>query len=509
MKIGKERFMGSAAPADPVSSERERQIPHPAKGAGIRDDRARVGKFSVTLALALVWMAMAVTAQAQKLQMPPHEKVVLPNGLTVLLLEKHSVPLVNVAGIIKTGGLADPAGLEGLASTTAGLLRKGTKTRTAQQFAEDIDFIGGSFEADAGADYTSFGAEFLSKDTAKGLELISDAVLHPTFPQAEVDKLLAQSIDGVKAAKDSAREVMFAYYQGYLYNGHGYGRPMNGDENSLKKIQRDAIVKFYETYYTPGNTILAVAGDFQADEMKKKVTEAFSGWAAKTAPAVKIEAASPVKGKKLLLVNKGDATQTFFVIGNVGIAATDPDRVAVDVVNTVFGSRFTSMLNEALRVESGLTYGAMSVFSKEKEPGPFAIYSFTRNETTEKAMDMALDVLKKLHTEGVSAEQLASAKSYIKGQFPPSLETSGQLARVIARHEFLGQDDSEVNLLDQRIDAVTPEVAKKIIAKHFPLDDLTFLLIGKSAEIAPMVKKYAEREDTKEISAPGFWGGGQ
>jgi len=479
--------------------------------AGIGDDGGARGpgmrRWQLIVALALALTALAGAARAQKLEMPPHEKVVLQNGLTVLLLEKHSVPMVNVAGIIKTGGLADPAGLEGLASTTAGLLRKGTKTRTAQQFAEDIDFIGGSFEADAGADYTSFGAEFLSKDAAKGLELVSDAVVHATFPQAEVDKLLAQSIDGVKAAKDSARDVMFAYYQGYMYNGHGYGRPTSGDENSLKKIQRDAIVKFYETYYTPGNTILAVAGDFKPEEMKKKIADAFGGWAAKAAPTVKTEAAGPMKGKKLLLVNKADATQTFFVIGNVGISATDPDRVAIDVVNTVFGARFTSMLNEALRVESGLTYGAMSVFSKDKEPGPFAMYSFTRNETTGKAIDMALDVLKKLHTDGVSAEQLASAKSYIKGQFPPSLETSGQLARVIARHEFLGLDDSEVNQLDQRIDAVTPEKAKRIIAKHFPLENLTFLLIGNSAEIAPVVKKYAEKQDAKEISAPGFWSG--
>ena len=107
--------------------------------------------------------------------------------------------------------------MEGLASTTAGLLRKGTKTRTAQQFSADIDFIGGSFGADAGADFTTFGAEFLSKDLAHGLELLADAVLHPTFPQGEVDKLLAQSVDGVKAAKDSARDVMFDYYDGYLY----------------------------------------------------------------------------------------------------------------------------------------------------------------------------------------------------------------------------------------------------------------------------------------------------
>jgi zinc protease len=459
------------------------------------------------LALAVTMFAGAPAIRGQKLQMPPHEKVVLKNGLTVLLLEKHSVPMVSAVGIVKAGGLADPVGQEGLASTTAGLLRKGTKTRTAQEFAGDIDFIGGTFEADAGADYSSFGAEFLSKDTVKGLELLSDSLLHPTFPQAEVDKLLGQSVDGVKAAKDSARDVIFQYYEGYLYNGKGYGRPTGGDEISLKKIQRDAIVKFYEAYYTPGNTILAVAGDFQPAEMKKKIEEVFGAWPGKLAPPVKAEAAGAMKGRKLLLVNKGDATQTYFVMGNVGIAATDPDRVTVEVVNTVFGSRFTSMLNEALRVESGLSYGATSFFSMEKEPGPFAIYSFTRNETTGKAIELALEVLKKLHRNGLTAEQLSSAKSYLKGQFPPMIETAGQLARLIARYEYLGLDDNEVNQFEQRIDGVTPEMAKQAIAKHFPLDDLTFVLVGKSAEIAPMVKKIAEKQEEKEISAPGFWMG--
>jgi zinc protease len=459
------------------------------------------------LALAITWLAGASASRAQKLEMPPHEKVVLRNGLTVLLLEKHSVPMVSVAGIVKAGGLADPAGQEGLASTTAGLLRKGTKTRTAQQFAGDIDFIGGTFEADAGVDYSSFAAEFLSKDTAKGLELVSDALLHPTFPQTEVDKLLAQSVDGVKAAKDNARDVILEYYEGYLFSGKGYGRPTGGDEISLKKIQRDAIVRFYDSYYTPGNTILAVAGDFNPAEMKKKIEDIFGAWPAKTAPAVKEDAAGPMMGKKLLLVNKADATQTYFVIGNVGISATDPDRVAIEVVNAVFGSRFTSMLNEALRVESGLTYGAMSFFSLQKEPGPFAMFSFTRNETTGKAIEMALEVLKKLHANGITGEQLSSAKSYIKGQFPPTMETAGQLARLIARHEFLGLDDNEVNQFEQRIDGVTPEMAKQAIAKHFPLENLTFVLVGKSPEIAPMVKKFAEKQDEKEISAPGFWSG--
>ena len=139
--------------------------------------------------------------RAEDLRMPPHEKVVLKSGLTVLLLVKHGVPLVNISTIVKAGAVADPAGQEGLATVTAELLRKGTKMRTAQQFSADLDYIGGTFEGEASSDYTVVNAEFLTKDLARGLELFSDALLHPTFPEDETTKLLAQSADSIRAAR--------------------------------------------------------------------------------------------------------------------------------------------------------------------------------------------------------------------------------------------------------------------------------------------------------------------
>jgi zinc protease len=442
---------------------------------------------------------------AQSLRMPPHEKFVLKNGLTVLLMEKRGVPLINVFALVKTGAAADPAGQEGLASITAGLLRKGTKSRSAQQFSADFDYIGGSFGADAGADFTNIGAEFLTKDLARGLELFSDAVLHPTFPQNETDKILAQSLDGVKSAKDEPQAVLGLYYGGYLYGSHPYGRPSDGDELSLRRIQRDAVVKFYEANYAPGNTILGIAGEFNAAEMRKKLEETLGTWTARTVANTSISAVPPAKGKKLLLIDKPDATQTYFAIGNIGTAVNDPDRVAIRVVNTIFGGRFTSELNEALRVESGYTYGARSFFDSRKAPGPFEIASFTKNETTTPAIDLALQVLEKLHKNGVTAEQLASAKSYIKGQFPPTIETSSQLVRRIVVDEYYGLGDDEVNQLEARVDAVTAAVAKQVIDKHFPLDNLVFVLIGKASAIEPAVKKYADKIDQRGISDPGFW----
>jgi zinc protease len=455
--------------------------------------------------LILLVLVFPAALFSQSIHIPPHEKVVFKNGLTVLLLEKHGVPIVNFAALVKTGAAADPAGEEGLASITAQLLRKGTQKRTAQQFAADSDFTGGSVEADASADFSSVSGEFLNKDLARGLDLFSDALLHPIFPQSEVDKLLAQSLDGVRAAKDEARSVLGTYYNAYLFNGNGYGRTSDGDEMSLTKIHRDAVVKFYETYYAPGNIILAVAGDFQTVDMKKKLEEVFAGWPSQPVTPVKIPVLPPVKGKKLLLVDKPDATQTYFAIGNVATAAGDPDRVAIRLVNTIFGGRFTSLLNEALRVESGLTYGAISAFDPRKAPGPFGIYSYTKNESTAQAIDMALQVLQKLHKQGITAGELASAKSYIKGQFPPSIETSKQLAQIIAINEFYGLDDREINDLEARLDAVTPAIAQQVIQKHFPTDNLVFTLIGKRSEVAAGVQKYAEKQDARVISEPGFW----
>ena len=457
------------------------------------------------LVLAMLLLPVAPIAFAQSLHLPPHEKLVLKNGLTVLLLEKHGVPLIDVFAIVRTGAAGDPAGKAGLASVTASLLRKGTKKRTAQQFATDLDYIGGSFEAAAAADFTYIDAEVMTKDLARGLDLFSDAVLHPTFPHSEAEKILAQDVDAVKSAKDDPQSVLGLYYQGYLFGGHAYGRPADGDEVSLKGIQQDDILKFYETNYAPGNTIFGIAGEFDPAEMRKQLEEKLGAWPAHAVTSSPIAAAKPEKGKRLLLVDKPDATQTYFAIGNIGTAVNDPDRIAIRVVNTIFGGRFTSQLNEALRVESGYTYGAGSFFDSHKAPGPFEIYSFTKNETTVPAIDLALQVLERLHRNGVTAEELASAKSYIKGQYPPTIETSRQLVRRIVSNEFYGLGDDEVNELEARVDAVTPAIARQAIEKHFPMDDLVFVLIGKASAIGAAVKKYADKIDARAIGEPGFW----
>jgi predicted Zn-dependent peptidase len=251
---------------------------------------------------------------------------------------------------------------------------------------------------------------------------------------------------------------------------------------------------------------MAVVGDFSAAEMVKQLTAAFGAWPARTAPApaAAVADAPAVKGKKLLLVDKPDSTQTYFRIGNIGIARTNPDRVIIEIVNTLFGGRFTSMINTELRIKSGLTYGANSGFVEWKAKGPFYVNSYTGNANTGKALDMTLDVLRRLHEKGVSEDDLKSAKAYLKGQFPPDIETSDQLAGVLAKLVFDGLDEREIDTYYAKIDAATMADIRRVITQYFPLDNLVFVLVGKASDIEVVAKKYAPVVDRKSISAPGF-----
>jgi predicted Zn-dependent peptidase len=438
------------------------------------------------------------------LKLPPYKKVKLHNGLTVLLMERHELPLVSFQFIVKTGSVADPAGKEGVAEVTAELLRKGTAARTADKISEELDFVGATFGSGSNRDYTMASAEFVKKDLTTGLGLLADLLQNANFPQGELDKALARRIDGIKAAKDQVQGVIRTYFNSYLYGAHPYGRPPGGDEKSLSSITRDDVARFYRDHYAPDNTILAIVGDFNAAEMERAIGEKFGAWASKAVPTASLPEPVPVKGKKLLLVDKPDSVQTYFILGNLGISRTNPDRVFINVVNTLFGGRFTSLINTELRIKSGLTYGANSFFDLRKVPGPFSVASFTRNETTGKALDMTLDVIKRFHENGVSEDQLKSAKSYIKGQFPPSIETSDELASQIALLEFYGLDQTEITGLFAKIDSMTAADGNRIIKQYFPQDEMVFVLIGKASEIQDIAAKLAPTVDKKSISDRGF-----
>jgi len=449
-------------------------------------------------------VVMAVPLSAQGMKLPPYKKTTLKNGMTVVLMEQRKVPLVDIQLTFRSGTTSDPENKEGLANMTADLLRKGTKKYNALQVSESLDSVGARFNAYAGLDSTYCTAQFMAKDIAKGLDLFAEILMQPTFPEDEFSKLQAQSIDAVRAAKDRAGNVINRYYFSFLYGDQPYARPGGGDETSLAAITHGDVAKYYSSNYSPANAILVIVGDFKTSDMEKMVSQKFSGWKQAAPKPVDLPKPSRIEGQKLLLVDKPD-TQTYFVIGNVGVERTNPDRVAIQLVNTLFGGRFTSMINTALRIKSGLTYGASSSFAMNKVAGPFLINSFTANATTEKALELTLETLKELHEKGFTEEDLVSAKAYIKGTYPPrALETSAQLANRLSDLQLYGLPDSDVNDYYARVDAVTLSEANRVIKTHFPLNNLCFVLIGKADEIRSVAEKFSKEIFEKSISQPGY-----
>jgi zinc protease len=441
--------------------------------------------------------------------LPSYTKTVLPNGLVVLMFEKHDVPIISMNLTLRSGAVADPAGKEGVAVLTAGLLRRGTKNRTAEQIANELDFMGMTFGGwgsnGVTLDATSVSAEFLKKDEATALPLVADILLHPSFPADEVSKALARAQDSARSAKDNPQQVIRSYFVKFLYGSHPYGRPTAGDEDSVKRITRDDILAFYKTNYTPGNAILAVVGDFDANAMKAELEKSFGGWSGKAPALLALAPIKPVVGRRLLFVDKPDATQTYFYMGNVGVDATNPDRGEIGVVNELYGGRFTSLFNTELRIKSGYSYGASSSYSDGRVAGPFVMATYTKNATTVQAMDKTLEVVNTAHAQGFSEAQLASSKNSIAGSLPTSLETSAQLANVVARNELYGitREQFNANLVLAQKTTIADE--KRILNTYFPTaDNLVIVVVGKGSEIEPLMKKYTTNITEKRISEPGY-----
>lgn len=452
--------------------------------------------------LSIVLLAAVAPLAAQSVKLPPVEKFTAPNGAVVLTASGGDVPLVTVRVMARGGAESDPAGKPGLAALMSGLLRRGAGARSAAQIEEALDTLGARLSDGSSTQTVELNLEFMAKDAPQALAILADLVARPTFPADEVKKQLAQAVDRARAARDNPGAAIGLFFRPFYFgSAHPYGRV--GDETTLATITRDDIVGAHKRLFTGRNMIIAAAGQFDAAVLKPLLTKLASEVPAGDAYAWAAPAAPTFKEPRLLLVDKPDATQTYFTVAMPGVDHKNPDRVALRLVNTLFGGRFTSMLNDALRVKSGLTYGARSVVELNRLPGAIYISTYTKTEATAQAIDMALDVLKKLRTTGIDAEMLASVKAYVKGEFPTQeLETSGQLVRSIGDIELYDQTADEINQFYSRIDAVTLAQANAVAKKYYTDANLQFCLVGNASKIKADVAKYAAKQKVLDIKTP-------
>lgn len=453
---------------------------------------------------ALAAFAFGSATAAADIKLPDYQTVRLDNGATLLLTPRKDVPVVAATVLVRGGALADPAGKEGTAGLLAEMLSKGAGSRDALAFAQAVDGAGGNLDFGSSSEALTANAQFLSKDTGLMLSLLADALLRPAMAPAEFDKLRKRAIDGIATAKDSdPRRLIGLYASGWLFRGHPYGRPAGGDETSLATLTLDDLQAFRRQQMGGDRLIISIAGDFDPAAVTAQVRQAFGGWAKAEGALPQVAAKARESGRRVLLVDKPGATQTYFSLGNVGSQRSDPARAAQDLVQTAFGGRFTSMLNTELRVKSGLTYGASAQLPRPRHPGAAQITSFTKTDSTKAAIDLAIATLDRLHKDGLDAATLQSARNYIAGQFAPSMETAPQLASAIAWLALYGDGRDYIDGYLGQVAAATPAQVAEARAVFPASGDLVIVAIGDAAKIRTVMQGYGPVTEMK-LTDPRF-----
>src|SRR6185312_168812 len=448
--------------------------------------------------------AYALTQPAAgAVRVPPHERVVLANGVTLLVLPRRDVPLISFQAALRGGPIGDTT--PGVASIVAGLLEKGAGERVAFAFADAVEGAGGSFSVAAGVEAISISGQFLARDQQLMLDLLADALLRPRFDAGEFEKLRGRRIELIKAAKDSdPSELIGTYGRALLFGNHPYGKPASGSEATLASLTHEHVLDYHRAHFGADRLILVFAGDLDVTALKHSVSDAFGGWPRAATSLATVTEPSRVRGRRVLLVDSPESSQTYFWIANVGVNKRYAEHAALDLVSALYGGRFTSLLNTELRIKSGLSYGARATFSRSTAAGEFAIRSFTDTENTARALELSLATLTRLKRDGVTEAMLDSARGYVLGQYPLNFETAGDWAAALAELEFYGLGAGFIDDYATALREVTLPRARAVIEGAFPsADDVSIVLIGDASGIRDAARRFGTVTELP-ITHPSF-----
>jgi zinc protease len=405
-------------------------------------------------------------------------KITTPNGMTVLVVEQHFLPIVEIHALIKTGSAYDPPDKAGLANLTASLLEEGTMTRSSKQLAEQIDFVGGSLEVAAHEDYTTAAARVLKKDLDLGFTLLADILLRPAFPSQEFDRVRSQILGEIISDNDDPGHVAMKAFNQLVFHNHPYRWPANGTEETVNKLTLADVQAFYTREYLPNQVILTIVGDITVEQATALVQTHFGAWKKGQAPARTVKKPNPI-GKKAVQFIEKDLTQSTIVLGHSGISRTNPDFYAVTVMNHILGAGgFSSRLMDSIRDKQGLAYGIMSHYEARALPGSFWVNLQTKTETTNQAINGVLAEIKAIREAPVTDQELAEAKSFLMGSFPLRLDSTAKLANVLAQVEFFGLGFDYFTQYPKWIERVTKEDVQRVAKQYLNPQHYALVVVG-------------------------------
>ena len=408
----------------------------------------------------------------------------LSNGLPVLLLERHRVPLVQMNLLIHAGAAMDPPGKKGTANMTAALLTEGAGGRDALQLADAIDYLGASVSAAAGYHSLSIELHTPLANFDSALALMADVCLRPTFPAEELERARQEILTSLLQWRDEPRMIASVVMDKALYGDHHpYGTPIVGDETSLRGLRAGDPRQFYETYAHPNNAALIVVGDVDAPSILPKLERAFGSWGRREVPPLEISPVPQVHGRSVVLVDKPGAAQSEIRIGRIGAQRTTDDYDAIQVLNTILGGSFSSRLNQNLRETHGYTYGAGSQFDFRVMPGPFLAGAAVQTDVTGKALAEFMHELENI-LKPIDEAEVDRARKYAALGYPRDFETTVQVASQLEQMTVFHLPDDYFDTEIGRILAVTKADVERVARQYIDPGDIVIVVVGDREKIA-------------------------
>ena len=382
---------------------------------------------------------------------PKPTRIVLPNGMTLIVQENHANKTVALSGFVRAGSAFDPDGKYGDAQMTAAMLGRGTTTKTALQLALSLESVGASVGIGAGEESASLGGASLSQDFGLTLNTLADELQRSSFPTDQIERLRAQILSGIEDSRQdtggtggAGTQAEIAFAQAIYPKGHPYWDPtLDQSAAAIKSLTRADLTAFYNTYYRPDTTALVVVGDVNTPDVIKQVTAAFGGWPkpASPAPALRIpDVPVPAKAPAPIVIPLADAPQTSILFGySGGLTQTSPDYFAAQILNyTLGGDTFGSRLGKSIRDENGLAYSVSSGFEARHGAGPFQVFVGANPKNATRAITLLRQILTQEQQYGVTPDEVRLAKLYITGSYPLRLETNAGVAGVLTLAEDYG-----------------------------------------------------------------------
>jgi zinc protease len=432
-------------------------------------------KKTIFFAALVAILAMPVLAHAAE---PLGKRILLENGMVLLLSEKHDIPMVTVNMAITAGSTAEPAEKPGLASLTASLLTQGTAKRSAQQISREIDFVGGSLSTSGGDDYASASLRVLKKDVRTGFNLLADVLMNPAFDQKEIDRKVKETLAEIRRKQEEPGIVAENAFDKDVFGAAPYGRTDDDVAAYLPKLTRQDVLDFYAARYSPNHAIISVVGDITEKEAVAVLHECFKTWRKKE-QALPASAEPPLIGKTTVKKIDKRITQANIAMGNVGISRENPDFYACTVMNYILGGGgFTSRLMDNIRDNKGLAYDVHSGFSPQKLPGAFTVTIQTKNESANDVIAETLKEIGRIQSEPVSEQELADAKAYLTGSFPLRMDTSAKIAGMLTAIEMYNLGLDYPQKYPALINAVTREDVRRVAKKYLHPDNMVIVVVA-------------------------------